>query len=984
MKKIYNIGDKFGSFTIEQIYDASEIGGVIYEMSTSVCGAKLLFMHSEEENKLFSVTFRTIPSDDTGVFHILEHSVLGGSEKYPVREPFVEMLKSSMHTYLNAMTFPDKTMYPVSSRNERDFLNLTEVYLDAVFKPAIYKNPDIFYQEGWHYELNPKANELSFNGVVFNEMKGAESSVDERLINKINELLYPDTCYKFNSGGDSTKIPTLTYEQFIDTHKKFYSPDNAVFYIEGDLPLMEVISRIDGYLYHEDSFDAAITEIKPQEPVNKDRCVIEYPVSEDESMDRKDHIIFAKQFCDFSDRKKILATRIINEYLNSSSSSIMAGKLLGKYVSDVTISTQQSIKFPYVSIELYGTDIKFEDEIRGILEEVKTDILENGFDKDELESTICRLEFMTREEREPKAIGHLVSSVTNYLYGGNPVAPFEYKLMLNELRNAIEDGYYMEVFKEIFDLDSYSVIIATPSYTLEEKEANDEKARLDTILNRWSSDEVKTVVDREVNLRKWQSTPDTKEQLDTLPKLSISEISEAPIEHKTIEMACDDVKVLAHPLPLTDIAYIKLYFPIDKKYQKDLSKIAFLQELYTELPTSNYDVVGLNREIKKALGSMRFSTAMKASGEDAGAFVSVSISVLKRNLDKIGDLLNEVLYGSKYDSKDIIYRLLNQITDANREDIIAAGNSFARLRANASFTARATATELVDGYEFYKYLKDFRSNYEAEVESFISFAEEFSRDAYTRDGLVVSIAANPDDISSDSFLDDYKLCDMLKCVPAGKSEGAGNPDNYNAFNYRFDYKLPYVEKTFIKIPGKVNYAGTAMYSPALDVRISGKWAVAANVLKLEYLWNKVRVQGGAYGVNFVASREGYIAFGSYRDPNSMETFDAFTMSGNALRAIADSSLDMEKFIISTISDSDPLVAPRALAIRADTDFFDGWTYEDRKNSRREMLEFSLDDLRSIANELDNGFANGLKINAFATCLVGPDCEGYNPDVILEL
>ncbi len=985
MNQIFSQNQKLGSFEIVRVREAEEIGGILYEMKSSICGARLMFLHTSEENKLFSVTFKTIPFDDTGVFHILEHSVLGGSEKYPVREPFVEMMKSSMNTFLNAMTFPDKTMYPVSSRNEKDFINLTSVYLDAVFKPAIYTNPNIFYQEGWHYEVDPESNEVTVNGVVYNEMKGAESSVDERMVNAIHKMLFPDTCYHYNSGGASTDIPKLTYEQFIDTHKKFYSPDNAVFYIEGDLDINAVIPLIDGYLYHEESFNPEITFIKRQEKTIPQATIVEYPVDEGEDLKQKTHYSFTKIWSDSIDYVKVYGAKVINSYLNSSNSAPLMKKILEKNLAnDVSINVQPALAQTYLCMDFYGSEEGKEDEIKATWKEVYEEIKENGFDRDELEAILCRLEFIALEESEPKAIGHAVSAVSNLLYGDDPLEGLSRNPLLKALREGLDTDFYMNILDAIFDESNMSYVMAKPSTTIASKEEEAERKLVKELTKDWTSVDFENAKNREETLKIWQQTPDSEENLDTIPKLKLSDVSKTPPKRITNVFELDGVRVLTHPAQISELTYLRFYFPIDKKYQKLIGEVNFLTNLFTELPTANYDVMGLNRLLKKNFGS--FNTSFSCSfkkwhKDDAFAFLVLSISVMKSNISKVAEVISEVLENTDFNNKNLIFNILEQTFDGCREDIISEGNYIARDRALAPSSVHATIVERIDGYDYYKMLKGYKSDFENKVESFISFANEFMKDTFTRDGLVVSFTVSEADSVSPDFMEEYKVHEILSSIPEGLSEGRNEADNRNNSKYLFDDKMAPFKKTFIRIPGKVGFASTAVNADGIGYNLDGRWNVVKNIVRLEYLWNRVRVQGGAYGVNMGASNTNMLTFTSYRDPSAVKTFDVYNQSGKALKEIVDNGINLEKYIISAINDLEPLVAPKHYGSLCDRIYLDEVTDEERTKNYNLRLNMKVDDLISIAASMDELFLNEENLSM---CLVGNNSEGFDPDVTLEL
>ena len=460
----FNVNDKLHGFSVGRVRELKDCEGTLIEMTHDQTDCDLIYINRKDENSTFAIAFKTLPVDDTGVFHILEHSVLNGSRKYPVKEPFVELLKSSLQTFLNAMTYPDKTMYPVSSRNEKDFLNLMDVYLDAVFYPQIYNNKNIFLQEGWHYELKDKNDELTYSGVVHSEMKGAYSNVNEVMANALNKMLYPDTCYQYESGGDPKYIPDLTYEQFLETHKKFYHPSNATIILDGEIDIDVVLDRIDEYLSGFDRTEPI--EIELQEPVTKQDRTCKYAIEQNEDETNKTHIAFAKIGGTYADVEKMVAWDAISDVLVGSNEAPLKKAILEKgYGQDVELDMSPGIQQPMISLVVRNTEAKYLEPIRQLVQEVVIGLMDMGLDEDKLVASLNMMEFKYREKSEPAGVINASSVLTSALYGGDAIIYLDRGNVYASLREKAKKGYYFTSLLKEFFLDHTHVcsLTAIPS-----------------------------------------------------------------------------------------------------------------------------------------------------------------------------------------------------------------------------------------------------------------------------------------------------------------------------------------------------------------------------------------------------------------------------------------------------------------------------------------------------------------------------------------
>ncbi len=958
MEKKYKIGDKIFNFEIIAVKEIVDIKAVLYEMHHLPTGAKLIYTDTKDNNKHFSVAFKTVPDDDTGVFHILEHSVLGGSKKYPVREPFAELLKSSMSTFLNAMTYPDKTLYPVSSRNEKDFLNLTQVYLDAVFNPAIYYNPNIFYQEGWHYELNERGDSASLNGVVFNEMKGVYSSVDERINSALLKMLFSDTCYQYSSGGMPSVIPTLKYEDFLEKHRKFYCADNAYFYLEGDMEPEKPLALIEKYLKNAPVSNSEI-KIAEQKALLADRKTVYYPVSDEDTAD-KTYITFGKILCDFSDKNKLFAADVLAQYLTSSNEAPLIRSMLSKRLGqDVRFYVNNGIAQSYYVIQVCNTEAEKEEEIISSFKQLVDNIIQDGFDKDELEAIIRRLEFQSHECPKECALAHNDAVLSSYLYGGAPELYLDNTGLFDFLRGQINTDYYENLLNELFDTENLMTVIAKPSLTVAQEETDAENEYVKNIQNSWSDSETEKYIQLNKKLKEWQQTPDTKEQIDTMPTLDLSDVSSLPLKTETKEFEFKGSRLLLHPAPITGISYINLYFPVPAEYENQLEGLSLLANILMNVPTEKYNVFILNQELKRIFGNLRFDYTVISKpncNDKCEVYFSVSASMLNSNLKAAAEFISEVTQNSDFRSADYIQDVLFQLLDSFRNEIISDGNRIGAIRAAAPFSASGTATECLEGISCYEYLKELCSDFENRIEEFSAFIESAAKKIFTKEKMVIGLTVSNEDFNNFSA-EKYEIDSFVSSFPSGGQKET-----------EFKRKLKR-ESTFISIPSSVSYAVTASNLLELNDKYSGAWQVASKLLSLEYLWNEVRVRSGAYGVRLSSGYSNNLCFSSYRDPSGAKTFDVYAKSGEFLRNYVENN-SFERFIISAISDTEPLMSPETAGEIADKEYLSGIDYNVHCRLREEMLNLTPEDLYSKAEILE------LMQNNAVSCFVSADEDNF--------
>lgn len=943
--------DMISGFAVRRVVPVRELDGVLYEMEYVKNGAQLLYFDRDDTNKTFSITFKTIPSDSTGVFHILEHSVLNGSDKYPVKEPFVELLKGSLQTFLNALTYPDHTMYPVSSRNDRDFSNLIDVYMDAVLHPAILKEPNIFRQEGWRYELESEESELKYNGVVFNEMKGAFSSVDRTLLGQMSAALFPDNCYAVESGGDPVYIPDLTYEQFVACHRKYYHPSNARIFLDGRMDLEAVLAQLDSFLRPYDRLEID-TAIPMQKPVAYREIMDEYEISETEDPAGKTHIAFGYVTGTFEEREKNIACSILSDVLCGSNEAPLTKVILEEGLGqDVSCMLYDGMQQNYFNIIVRNTDPDKLPVLRETIRRVLGGLAENGIDRAQLLAAFNRLEFRTHERdfgSYPRGLIYGMTVNETWLYGGLPEQSLETDAIFASLRAGLENGYFESLLRSlILDNPHCAAVCAVPSKTLGEERRRREAEKLAAIKASWSKEELCGVLEMNRTFREWQNREDTPEELDTLPKLALSDIEEKPEKLEAEVRTENGVTVLNYPVNTNGILYFDLYFSAAGLSLEELSLASFLSDVLCYTDTEHYDSLQLQNEIKTHLGNLSVSPEVYARAhatDTCTPCLTLNCSVLAAKKQDALRLIDEVLLHSSFKNETLIRNLLRQGKLVAEQRLTMAGHSYAMTRVSSYLTAAGAAGEYMNGFESYCWMKEQEKTFDTAGKELCSRLDALCKKLFTRERVTVSVTGEG------AEADASELVALLPSVPEEAPE-----NRIHALGIR---------QEGIVIPAGVSFAakGANLYQIGADY--SGSMRVAAQLLTLSYLWNNVRVKGGAYGVGYFARSSGNAAFYSYRDPNASASLDCYDGAADYLAAFCKGDEDLTKFVIGTIADTEPLYTPRSAGKQAAVRYLTGYTYADDCKLRSEILHCTKADLAKLCDVLRAISAEN------AVCVVG--------------
>lgn len=921
-------------FSVKSIENIPEAGGKLYIAEHVKTGARLAYLDRIDTNKSFAIAFPTIPEDDTGVFHIIEHSVLCGSENFPVKEPFVELLKGSLNTFLNALTYEDRTVYPVSSRCDKDFYNLTKVYLDAVFKPLMLKSPSVFRQEGWHAELQGDGSH-KINGVVYNEMKGAYSSPDELAASELSRLLFPSGPYSKDSGGNPEKIPSLSYESFVGFYKKYYHPSNAYIYLDGSVRLDEILPLIDSYLSEYERCDIS-PSFESELAKGLRSSTVKFAVSED--ADSKPLFLLGSLFSDFSNPTELLATKILTSTLTDSNESPLKKAILDKGLAEeVSIYTNTS-RYQTVIIELRGVEEKRRDEISSAVESVIRSIANDGIDRSSLLATINRTEFKLRESDYgslPHGVANALSIFGTWIYGGEPHDAFKFEDALREIRAKLDTDYFEKLLlSATVDSPSRANVLAIPDADGNARREREEKERIDSLVSSLTKEEYQALLDETKKMQEAQEREEGQEALSKIPVLELSDISALPDEIRTRDFTVSGARFLHHDIKTDGIMYTNLHFNASDLKEDELVLLTVLTASLTNLPTESYSVLGLRTAIKENLGSFGVSpTAYNILSEKdgAGASLVVSVSVLESKKRSLISLLSEVLCKTRYDSRELFKKTVFQLRSVCEDTLSSSAETLAFSSCRAMICKSGAINEYISGLKSFGYIKNLADNFNEAWEGELRKLSDLAKRLFVKERLVGSVSGECEDeffaALANIFPSGSTAPKMSSVLPL-KSEGVGIPTGAGVAHTALGLLLP----------------------EARDML--GALRVVRSILSYEFLWNEVRVRGGAYGTGFGARRNGALEFYSFRDPSPQKTLECYRRCADYLRAVARSGDDLTRFIIGAVGDYDLLTTPRSASAQAAADVITGWRREDEIKLREGILKTAREDLLKAADIIE--------------------------------
>lgn len=928
-------------FRLKRVRPLMEQKAILHEYTHEKSGAELAWLEREEQNKTFCISFKTLPSDDTGVFHILEHSVLGGSKKYAIKDPFAELLKNSVNTFLNAMTFNDKTIYPVASRNEKDFFNLVSVYLDAVFNPAVLENEFIFRQEGWDYAFDEEGNP-SYQGVVYNEMKGTAATLDRTAFVETLRLLFPDSFYRFDAGGDPAAILDLTYEAFKEAHQKFYHPSNALIFLDGKLPLARVLEKLDqDYLQHYDK-KAPVADIGFQEPLGG---VVrhDYEIGPDEDPTDKCRLTLATLFTTWDDVEKQLATHILCDVLAGSNEAPLKKIILEQGLAqDFRMTLSGGFAQPWFSIEAHNTS---EAQFATIKETIRDTLLrlsEVGLNHDDLLASLNQYYYQELDPMEPRGIMLAIASLSSWLYGGDPALFLNLSPFFATLRAKIATGYFETLLLELIpDVDRFVEIQSIPSESYGRERDAREAARLTADVAAWTEQDRTEKRERAAALERWQVTPNSAEELASLPSLDLADLAVEPTYMATGIDNVAGVTVLTHPSPVEGIVQLRAYVDISDQPWQDLASLQFMTLLLGKLATKKRSAEALVREVKTRIGLLNFQIQPLEDREHLDRcklYFTVTCSLLSSEVPEAIELMQEMLTETLFTDKASIYAQLMQHKEYYRQLVAQLAHHFGTLRTKGHYTAKDAASEALEGLSFIEWMKDFLANVEARWPDWQSTVERFRDGALTKDRLTLSITGEVPASSRE------KLATML---PNKMGQPAGHAH----------YAVAYPKEEGLLLPTAVSYAIMSCHNAPFGGKFSGYAMALDQILSMNYLWNKIRVQGGAYGTGFSTDDLGGSSCYSYMDPTPKKSIATFRHSADFLRTFCAETASIAHDVMGKIAELDPDLSYKAQADQADRWYFTGYTVDDALTVRRQLLQAESADLLPLVEILDDAMTD---------------------------
>ena len=906
-------------------------------------GARIAILSNNDDNKVFYIGFRTPPEDETGVPHIIEHTTLCGSKKFPVKDPFIELAKGSLNTFLNAMTYPDKTVYPVASCNDQDFKNLMDVYLDAVFNPNITKYEEIFKQEGWHYELTGKDDELKINGVVYNEMKGAYSSPDEVLSSQIYRSLFPDNTYSKDSGGNPEYIPKLTYEAYLDFYHKYYHPSNSYIYLYGDMDVVERLEWLDKEYLSLYDYKKVNSEINKQPAFDEIKNVeAQYSITMDDSQENKTYLSYNRVVGDTLDEMLYQAFDVLDYALVSSPGAPVKQALIDAGIGDdVYGSYDAGILQPVFSFVAKNANTSQADEFESIIENTLKEVVKTGINKEALLAGINSSEFKFREAdfgQFPKGLLFGLNCLDSWLF--DDMKPFIHLECLGtfaKLRKSVDTDYFEKLIQEyLLDNTHGSSVTVKPKRGLgnerEEalaKELSDYKASL-------SDEEIKKLIEDTEHLKKYQEEPSSDEDLRKLPMLTRADMKKNAMPFSNIEDELSDVKVVCHDIESNGIDYISFLFDAGDFAQSELGYLGLFTNALGLVSTEKYSYTDLANATNIYTGGISTGTASHPDIKDRNNFVfklEVKLKVLEKNLDKALELMEQMLLTSDFTDTKRLGELVAQIKARLQANLSSSGHLVAAMRSMSSFSRYALYQDELKGIAFYRSICRIEKELSESPKSVSDKLAAIAKKLFARNRMLISFTGNNEAYGNAK--------PSLEKVIAGfdKMSAIGNQAevHFNTAKEAFidASQIQYVAKTGDFICEGYEYTGALRL-----LRI---------ILSYDYLWINVRVKGGAYGCMNTFLRSGESYFVSYRDPNLSDTLDVYDRIPEYIKSFSPDERDMTKYIIGTFSALDTPMNPEAKGSRSLSAYLEGITYEQIQKERNEILNAQPEDIRRLAD-----------------------------------
>lgn len=929
-----------------------EVDSFVLTLRHKLSNARVMMFSNDDENKVFNIGFRTPPKDASGVPHIIEHTVLCGSKNFPAKDPFVELVKGSLNTYLNATTYPDKTMYPVASCNDKDFQNLMHVYLDAVFYPNIYRYEEIFKQEGWHYELESEDGDITYNGVVYNEMKGAYSSEESVLERFVMNSLFPDNTYGQESGGDPRFIPELTYEDYLDFHREYYHPSNSYIYIYGNMDIEERLQFLDEHYLKNFTAISVDSEIPLQKPFSGMKDLEkEYAVAKDADCSEKTYYAYAAAMDVTLNQKVCRAFELLSYVLVEMPGAPLKQALLDAGIgSDIDVEFCDILRQSYFGITTKNAKPGQKETFYKVIRESLEKVVKEGIDRKALEAAINGTEFREREAdfgAFPKGLLYSLKMFKTWLYDDTqPYTALQYEEYYDFLRKALDTDYYEQLIQKYILDNPHAVLVEMkPNRGLATKVEEETKAKLKAYKDSLSSEEIKKLIEDTKALKAYQEEPTPKEVLEKIPMLHREDIDKKVPPFCIDEKELDGIKVMHHNVTTNDIIYLRMFFDIDHLDQY-MPQISFLTTLLGYMDTKRHTYNEFDTEMNFYTGGIAADAGIYCQQHDkdnCNVKFEARTKVLRSKLSSALDLLAEMLFETIFTDEKHLREVVAESRSRLKVRLMSSGHQVAAGRVAAQFSKSAWLNDYSVGIGYYDYLVQLDEQFEDEKAKLIEGCKGLLAKALQKESLLISITGNDDDYNT--FVKEFpafvtRLEEFQKTAAKAYDETV------------FQQVPKYVPKTEVtqeafSTPAEIQYVSVGGDFSSVP-RNFGALRVVRHLLNYDYLWNEVRVKGGAYGVSCQFNREGEGYFASYRDPNLSATIDVYKKAADYLENYDAEEREITKTIIGTISGMDTPLTPNMKGRRSISAYLTGLTIEELQETRNQVLECDIEDIRKLA------------------------------------
>ncbi len=934
--------EELNAYSVIEKREIKDLNSVSYLLKHKRTGARIALLSNDDDNKVFYIGFRTPPKNSTGVAHIIEHTVLCGSDKFPVKDPFIELAKGSLNTFLNAMTYPDKTVYPVASCNDKDFQNLMDVYLDAVFHPNIYHEEKIFKQEGWHYEMESEQDPLTINGVVYNEMKGAYSSPDDVLYREIMNSLYPHTAYAVESGGDPDVIPELTYEEFLDFHRKYYHPSNSYLYLYGNMDMVEKLRYIDEeYLSKYDALqvDSALTVEKPF--VGTVTVEKEYPIMESESEKKNSYLSYNVSLGKSLDRKTCFGFQVLVDVIGTVPGAKVKQAILDAGIgTDVICSFDSGVLQPYFSIIAKNADIEQKEEFVRIIEEQLQKLAEEGLDKKTLQATLNYYEFKYREAdfgSYPKGLMYGLNMLESWLY--DDAKPFYYIELLDtyrELKDAVQTSFYEDMIRTLLLRNTHkSLVTVKPVKGLTGKKERKLAEALAAKKAQMSDAQIRQIVKETAELKEYQEEPSPKEDLEKIPLLTRADMRKEATAYRNTEKKVGDMVLLHHDVFTNGIGYLRFMFDLRQVPEELFPYVGILKILIGLVSTQTHSYGELYNEINLKTGGIAPAVNTYTDADDLSRYTAtfdMKAKVLYENLEDAFALVSEILTKSCYTDSKRIFELIAEARSEKQAHMMSAGHTLAAGVALSYLSKPAMVMEQINGMPFYRMLEDLEEHFEERFPELSANLARLVECLFCAENLMVDYTSTEDGLCGvEELVEKFK-----KTLYTAKTEGKG-----------YDPQ-PQKRNEGLMSSAQVQYVCRAGNFEKKGLPYTGALRVLRVMMGYDYLWTQVRVKGGAYGCmcNFGKSGESY--FVSYRDPNLEKTIKIYEKAADYIAGFEADERTMTQFIIGAVSELDTPLTPAQMGNYSLSGYMTHYTMERVQKDRDELLATDAATIRNLA------------------------------------